>query len=60
MDIIHLPVFIYLKHSISETGFCLERTHMGPVDRASPYLQTPAQTQDRIYKPSTAQTIYES
>jgi hypothetical protein len=35
---IHRPVF-YLKHDISETGFCLrfqvEPTQLGPVDTAS-------------------------
>jgi hypothetical protein len=51
----HYPPFcFYLKHNVSETGFCLhlhvEPTQLGPVDRASPYLQTPAPTQDRVYK----------
>jgi hypothetical protein len=60
------PWFIYLKRNFSETAFCLrlqvEPTQLSPVDRASPYLRTPAPTQARIYeyKPSTAQTIYES
>jgi hypothetical protein len=62
-DIIHRPVFIQ-KHKVSETGFCLrlqvERTQLGPTDRASPRLRTSAPTQDRVYKPSTAQTICES
>jgi hypothetical protein len=39
LDIIHNPVY-YLKHKISETGFCLllqmEPTHLVPVDRAGP------------------------
>jgi hypothetical protein len=34
MDIIHRPVF-YLKHNVSETGFCLrlqvDPTQMGPI-----------------------------
>jgi hypothetical protein len=30
-----------------------------PISRASPYLRKPAPTQDRIYKPSTTQTICE-
>jgi hypothetical protein len=60
------PCF-YLKYNISEIGFCLrlqvEPTHLGPIDRASPYLWTPAPTQDRIYinqaqhKPSARVTI---
>ncbi|XP_023720669.1 uncharacterized protein LOC111871658 isoform X2 [Cryptotermes secundus] len=28
-------------------------SQLGPTDRATPYLQTPAPTQDRVYKPST-------
>jgi hypothetical protein len=57
LDIIHRPVFS-LKHNVLETGFCLrfqvEPTQWGPIDRPSPYLRTPAPTQDRVYKPSTA------
>jgi hypothetical protein len=38
MDIIHRPIY-YLKHNISETGFCLglhvESTQLGPIYRAS-------------------------
>jgi hypothetical protein len=30
----------------------------GPIDRATPYLRTPAPTYNRVYKPNTAQTIY--
>jgi hypothetical protein len=41
-DIIHRHVF-YLKHDVSETGFCLrlraETTQLGPTDRASPRLR---------------------
>lgn len=63
LDIIHLPVFI-LKHTILETEFSLhlqvKPVQMGPIVRPSPYLWTPEPTQDRVYKPSTAQTIYES
>jgi hypothetical protein len=55
---------LYLKHNVSETGLCLclqvEPTQLGSIDRASPYLRTPASTQDRVYKSSTAQTICES
>jgi hypothetical protein len=44
-------------YSASETGFCLhlwvEPTQLGPIDTTSPYLHTPAPTQERIYKPST-------
>jgi hypothetical protein len=47
------------QHNVSETGFCfrfqVEPTQLGPIDRASPYLQTPEPTQDGVYKPSTAQ-----
>jgi hypothetical protein len=39
----HDPVYIS-KHSVSETGFCLhlhlKPTQLGPINRASPYLQT--------------------
>jgi hypothetical protein len=54
LDIIHRPVF-YLKYNVSETEFCLrlqvEPTELGPMDRASPYLRTPAPTQDTVYEP---------
>jgi hypothetical protein len=57
LDIIHRPV-LYKTYNVSETGFCLrlqvEPIQLGPIDRASPCLRTPAPTQDRIYKPSTA------
>jgi hypothetical protein len=47
LDIIHRPIYI-LEHNGSETGFCLhlqvKPTHLGPTDRASPYLQTPVPT----------------
>jgi hypothetical protein len=46
-------LFLFKTRNISETAFCLhlqvEPTKLGPVDRASPYLQTPAPTQYRIY-----------
>jgi hypothetical protein len=36
------PVY-FLEHYVSETGFCLRiqvrATHLGPIDRASPYLR---------------------
>jgi hypothetical protein len=42
LDVIHCPVY-YLKHGISETGFCVclqvELTEVDLVDRASLYLQ---------------------
>jgi hypothetical protein len=63
LDIIQRPVYIS-KLNVSETGFCLrfqvKPTQLSPIYRASPYLRTPASTQDRVYKPSTAQTICES
>jgi hypothetical protein len=44
MDIIYRPIYLK-KHNVSETGFCFRLqenlTHLGPIDRASPYLQTP-------------------
>jgi hypothetical protein len=56
LDIIHRPVF-YLKRRF---GDCIlppssgkTTTHLGPIDRAGPYLWTPKPTQDRIYKPNT-------
>jgi hypothetical protein len=53
LDIIHRPVFIYVKHhpayiskhSVLDTGLSLhlqvKPTQLGPVDRAILYLQTP-------------------
>jgi hypothetical protein len=63
LDIIHSPVF-YLKHNISKTGFC-SRLHVKPtqldsIDRASPYLRTPAPAQDMLCKLSTVQNFYEN
>jgi hypothetical protein len=56
----HRPVYIS-KHNVSETGSCLrlevKPTQLGPIDRGSPYLRTPAPTQDRVYNPSTVQSI---
>jgi hypothetical protein len=49
-----LSCFLFKMHNVLETGFCLwlqaKPTQLGPVDRASPYLRTPASTRDRIYK----------
>jgi hypothetical protein len=45
MNITHCHVFIS-KHSVSETGFSLrlqvKLTQLGPIERASLYLRTPA------------------
>jgi hypothetical protein len=44
----------YLKHSVSETGFCLrlnvKTTQLGPSDRASPYLP---RSGDKIQSPKS-------
>jgi hypothetical protein len=41
-----IVLFLFRRHNVSETGFCVplqvEPTHLGPIDRASPYLRTPA------------------
>jgi hypothetical protein len=51
-------LFLFKTHNVSETGFCLhlqvKPTQLGPIDRASPSLRTPAPTQDRVHKQSTA------
>jgi hypothetical protein len=61
-DIIHRPRL--LKTQYFEIWFCprlqVRSTQLGPINRASPYLRTPAPTQNRVYKSSTIQTIYES
>jgi hypothetical protein len=48
MNIIHRPDF-YLKHNVSETGFCLhlqvEDTQLGPEDRANLCDRATATTQ---------------
>jgi hypothetical protein len=47
---------VYLKHDISETGFCLrvqvELTQLDAIDRASLCLRTPATTPIRFIKPT--------
>jgi hypothetical protein len=59
LDIIHRPVSIkkhrpvYItKHNVSEAGFCLhlqvKPTQLGPIHRASPYLQTPVPVRVRV------------
>jgi hypothetical protein len=57
-------ILFLFKHNVLDTGFCfclqVEPIRLAPVNRASPYLQTPAPAQDRVYKPSTAQIICES
>jgi hypothetical protein len=52
-----LPIVLFLfkmTYNVSETGFCLrlqvELTQLGPIDRTSAYLLTPAPTQDRMYE----------
>jgi hypothetical protein len=62
--IIHCPRFLIETHNISEIGFCLRLqvgpTQLSPIDKASPYLRTPAQTRDAVLMPSTTETICES
>jgi hypothetical protein len=54
LDIIHNPAILFTICNISETEFGLrlqvEPTHLGPVDRFSPYPSTsaPCQSQSRI------------
>jgi hypothetical protein len=44
LDIVHRPVYIS-EHSASETGlyllFQVKPTHLGPIDRADPYVRAP-------------------
>jgi hypothetical protein len=54
----------FSKHNVSETGFCLrlqaKPTHLGPIDRAGPYLQIFFQRQcvgDWILSPSSGSSI---
>jgi hypothetical protein len=58
------PPCFYLKTQRSETGFCLrlqvKPIQLVPIDRATPCFRTSAPRQDRVYKPSVAQTICES
>jgi hypothetical protein len=41
--ILSIILFLFKANNVSETGFCLrlqvERTHLGPIDTANPYLQ---------------------
>jgi hypothetical protein len=57
-------VLFIFQNNMLETGFCLclqvEPSQLGPIDRATPYLQTPLPTPDMVYKPSTVQTICKS
>jgi hypothetical protein len=45
LDIIHRLVHLLKNHNVSETGFSLrpqvKPTQLDPIDRASPYLQSP-------------------
>jgi hypothetical protein len=63
LNIIHRPVF-YLKHSVSEAGFCprfqVEPTKLGKTDRDSLCLRTPATTPIAFQKTNTTQTNKES
>jgi hypothetical protein len=60
LDIIHCPDF-YLKRTAFRRLDSVSPSSGGTYSVApSPYLRTPAPTRDRIYKPSTAQTICES
>jgi hypothetical protein len=47
-------VLFYLKHNVSETGFCLhlqvDPSQLGSIDKDSPYLQIPAPSQDQVKK----------
>jgi hypothetical protein len=49
----HCP-FLFYTQDVSEPGFCLRLkvrpTQLGPIDRASSYLRTPAPTPHRIYQ----------
>jgi hypothetical protein len=49
----------FKKHNVSETGFCLhpqvKPTQLDPIDRASPYLQTPMSVTQGVHKISTPQ-----
>jgi hypothetical protein len=53
-----------LEKNMPEIGLCphlqVKPILMDSINTASPYLQTPAPTSDRVYKPNTAQTICES
>jgi hypothetical protein len=62
LDIIHRPLFLLLfkttfRRLDSVSVFRQKPTHLGPIDRASPYHRTPAPTQHRIYKPNATWTI---
>jgi hypothetical protein len=45
-----IVLFLFKTHNVSEAGFCVrlqvESIQFGPIDRVSPYLQTPAPTQE--------------
>jgi hypothetical protein len=55
LDVIHGPGFYFKRRFgdwIQSPSSGKEPTQLGPIDRATPYLRTPAPTQDRIFKPS--------
>jgi hypothetical protein len=60
LDIIHRPV-LYLKHDVSETGFCLrlqvEITQVGPIERASLCLCAGTQTTSFYWADLKTETI---
>jgi hypothetical protein len=49
LDIFHPPVLI--ENNVSKVGFCLRRqvkpAQLGPINRDTPYLRTPAPTQTK-------------
>jgi hypothetical protein len=57
LEIVH-PSVVYLKHDVSETGFCLRLevipTQLSPIDRAS--IWTSAPTPNRVYNTNTTRT----
>jgi hypothetical protein len=51
LDRLDRPIFFYLEHNVSKTGCCfhllLGSVQLGPTDRNSLYLRTPAATQTK-------------
>jgi hypothetical protein len=58
LEIIHRPVFFFSKTMFprpdSASVLRWKPTQLGSIERAIPYLWTPATTLDRIYKPNTS------